>query len=87
MCVAVGWSGDLLQAAGRAAEADNGVEVRYSIPKEGAGMWFDMPTIPVNAINVDEALELINYLMDAEVIAGVSNYVWYANGNSASTHR
>ncbi|MBZ2168967.1 polyamine ABC transporter substrate-binding protein [Marinobacter sp. F4216] len=85
ICVAVGWSGDILQAATRAEEAANGVEVAYTIPKEGAGMWFDMLTIPADASNVDEAHQLINYLMDAEVIAGVSNYVWYANGNSAST--
>jgi|TARA_B110000503_G_C7120016_1_gene402069 putrescine transport system substrate-binding protein len=85
ICVAVGWSGDIIQAADRAIEADNGVEVLYTIPKEGAPMWFDMLTIPADAKNPDDAHKLINYLMDAQVIANVSNYVWYANGNSAST--
>ena len=41
ICVAVGWSGDVLQARERAAEAGNGVNVDYVIPWEGAVMWFD----------------------------------------------
>ncbi len=85
LCVAVGWSGDVLQAADRAEEAGNGVVVEYVIPKEGAGMWFDMLAIPADAKNVDEAHAFLNYLMEPEVIAEISNYVAYANGNSAST--
>ena len=41
-CLAMGYSGDILQAADRAAEAKQGVEVQYVIPKEGAVVWFDM---------------------------------------------
>ena len=84
ICVAVGWSGDVLQARDRASEADNGVNVEYSIPKEGALMWFDQMAIPADAKNVDEALTFINYIMDAHVAAKASNYVYYANGNKAS---
>ena len=84
ICVAVGWSGDVLQARDRASEADNGVNVEYSIPKEGALMWFDQMAIPAAAKNVDEALTFINYIMDAHVAAKASNYVYYANGNKAS---
>ncbi|WP_193177153.1 polyamine ABC transporter substrate-binding protein [Oricola nitratireducens] len=84
ICVAVGWSGDVLQARDRAAEADAGVNVEYIIPKEGALMWFDNMAIPSDAKNVDEALEFLNYIMKPEVIAKASNYVYYANGNAAS---
>lgn len=35
ICVAIGWSGDVMQAAARAEEAKNGVVVDYVIPKEG----------------------------------------------------
>ena len=45
ICLAVGYSGDVLQARDRADEADNGVTVAYSIPKEGALMWFDSMVI------------------------------------------
>lgn len=84
ICVAVGWSGDILQAADRAAEADAGVEVLYVIPQEGAAMWFDMLAMPKDAKNVDEAYLFLDYLMRPEVIAGISDYVAYANGNAAS---
>jgi putrescine transport system substrate-binding protein len=84
ICVAFGWSGDVLQARDRAAEADNGVEVEYAIPKEGALMWFDQMAIPADAPNPDAAHKFINFILDAHNIAAASNYVYYANGNKAS---
>ncbi len=84
ICVAIGWSGDVLQAADRAAEADNGVEVAYSIPKEGALAWFDLMAIPKGAKHPENAHLFINFLMRPEIIAEISNYVWYANPNLAS---
>ena len=84
ICVAVGWSGDILQARDRAAEADNGVEVAYHAAKEGAQMWFDQMAIPVDAPNPEAAHVFLNFIMDAENMAQASNYVYYANGNEAS---
>lgn len=84
ICLAVGWSGDVFQARDRAAEADAGVEVGYSIPEQGALMWFDQMAIPADAANVDEAHEFLNYMMRPDVMAKASNYVYYANGNEAS---
>src|SRR5690554_7562835 len=84
LCVAAGYSGDILQAAARAEEAKNGNEIRYTIPKEGAVLWFDMMTIPAGAPNVENAHKLVNFLMKPEIIAEVTNYVWYANPNKAS---
>ncbi|MEM9228446.1 MAG: polyamine ABC transporter substrate-binding protein [Pseudomonadota bacterium] len=84
ICVAVGWSGDVFQAQARAAEAENGVEVAYVIPKEGALQWFDMLAIPVDAPNPDAAHQFINFVMDAQITADITNYVWYANANAAS---
>ena len=85
ICLAVGWSGDVFQARDRAAEADAGVEVGYSIPSQGALMWFDQMAIPADAKNVDEAHAFLDYIMRPDVIAKASNYVYYANGNEAST--
>ena len=84
ICVAVGWSGDVLQARDRAAEAENGVEIAYNAPKEGALMWFDQMAIPVDAPNPDGAHAFMNFIMDAQNMADASNYVYYANGNIAS---
>ncbi|CUH74733.1 Putrescine-binding periplasmic protein precursor [Tritonibacter multivorans] len=84
ICVAVGWSGDILQARDRAAEADNGVEIAYHAPKEGALMWFDQLAIPVDAPDPGAAHKFINFILDANNMATASNYVYYANGNLAS---
>lgn len=81
ICVAVGWSGDIFQAADDAAE---GIEVGYSIPKEGAMAWFDIFGIPKDAPNPDAAHAFINFMMRPDVMAANSNEVWYANAIPAS---
>ena len=84
ICFVVGWSGDVKQAQKRAAEAKNGVEIGYVLPKEGAQMWFDNLAIPKDAPHVAEAYAFIDYLMRPEVAAKNSNFISYANGNFAS---
>ncbi len=84
ICMAIGWSGDVLQAADRAEEAGGSVEVAYVVPQEGAQLWFDQMAIPADAPNVDEAHEFLNYIMEPEVIARATNYVYFPNGNLAS---
>jgi putrescine transport system substrate-binding protein len=84
ICFVVGWSGDIKQAQKRAAEAKNGVDIGYAIPREGAQMWFDNFAIPKDAKNVAEAHEFLNYMLRPEVAAKNSNFIAYANGNLAS---
>jgi putrescine transport system substrate-binding protein len=84
ICLAVGWSGDVKQAQKRAAEAKNGVEIGYAIPREGAQMFFDTLAIPKDAGHVAEAHAFIDYLQRPEIAAKNTNYVAYANGNLAS---
>jgi putrescine transport system substrate-binding protein len=84
ICMAVGYSGDILQARDRAAEAGNNVEVVYSIPKEGALMWLDAMSIPADAPHPDEAHAFIDFMLKPEIAARNSNYIFYANGNLAS---
>jgi putrescine transport system substrate-binding protein len=84
VCVSLGWSGDVLQARDRAAEANKGVDIAYVVPKEGAIMWFDVMAIPADAKHPDNAHAWINNAMDPTVIAGVSNFVNYANGVASS---
>jgi putrescine transport system substrate-binding protein len=81
ICVAMGYSGDVFQAAERAQEAGNGVEVAYSIPKEGAIMWFDFLAIPKDAPHSDAAHRFIDYILRPEVVGPISNAVYYANPN------
>ncbi len=84
ICLAVGYSGDVLQAKNRAEEAKAGVNINYVIPKEGAGMWFDSFIIPADAPHPDAAYAFINFMLTPEVAAANSNYVFYANGNKDS---
>jgi len=84
ICFVVGWSGDIMQARSRAAEARNDIDIGYAIPREGAQMFFDNLAIPADAKNVAEAYELINYLYRPEVAAKNSDFLSYANGNLAS---
>ncbi len=84
ICLAVGFSGDIIQARRRAAQAKAGVVIAYAIPKEGAQLWFDNLAIPSDAPDVAEAHALIDYLLRPEVAAADSNFVAYANGNLPS---
>ena len=82
ICLAMGWSGDMLQARARADGKD--VRIDYAIPEEGALMWFDMLAIPADAPHPGNAHRFIDYLMRPEVIARASNHVFYANANAAA---
>jgi putrescine transport system substrate-binding protein len=83
-CLVLGWSGDIIQARDRAAEAGNGVNIAYSIPKEGAPQWFDMLAIPKDAKHIDEAYAYINNLLDPKVMAAGTNFVSYPNAIPAT---
>lgn len=85
ICVAQGYSGDMLQAQDRANEAGNGVKVEYVVPSQGAGVWTDVAVIPKDAPNPAAAHQFINYLLKPEVIAPITNYVAYANANVKAT--
>ncbi len=77
ICVAVGYSGSFSQAANRAKEAKNGVIVDMRLPKEGAPIWFDMLALPKGAKNPQDAYTFINYLLQPQVIAPISDFVGY----------
>jgi putrescine transport system substrate-binding protein len=85
ICIALGYSGDFVQARKRAEEAKNGIKIDYVIPREGSLISFDMLAIPKDAPHVANAHVFINYLMNPRVIADITNFVGYANANSAAT--
>lgn len=86
ICLAVGYSGDIYQAKARAEEAaSKNVTVRYSIPQEGAGTFFDLVAIPKDAKNVTEAHEFLNYLLEPQVMADLTNYLQFPNANAKAT--
>src|SRR5215470_13411444 len=84
ICLALGWNGDFLIAGDRAAEAKNGNEIEYRIPKEGTQLWIDNLAIPADAPHPENALLFINYLMEPKVAAAGANFVNYATPNEAA---
>lgn len=85
LCLVLGWSGDVFIARDRAGEAKNGNEIAYFIPKEGALLWVDTMAMPKDAPHAADAYKFLDYILRPEVIAAVSNFVSYANGNAAAT--
>ncbi len=83
-CLVLDYSGDVVQAQARAVEAKRGVTVRYVAPKEGAQLGFDMLAIPADAPHPDAALAFINFLLQPDVMAAITNKVRYANAVPAS---
>jgi putrescine transport system substrate-binding protein len=84
ICLAVGYSGDMLQSRDRAVENKTGQEIAYVIPKEGSIIWFDSYIVPKDAPHPKNAHAFIDYMLQPEVIAAVTNTVNYANGNAAA---
>ncbi|MBN9673563.1 extracellular solute-binding protein [Roseibium aggregatum] len=84
ICVAVLYSGDAGIAQARAMEVENGPEIVYAIPKEGTLLWIDLMAIPADSARIDEAYRFIDYMLRPEVIAEVTNFVFFANANTAA---
>ncbi len=85
ICIALGYSGDVIQARNRAREAESGVEIAFRVPREGAQMSIDMLGIPADAPHPDNAHRFIDYILRPEVIAAITNAVSYPNPNLAAT--
>ncbi|MCQ4159797.1 polyamine ABC transporter substrate-binding protein [Roseomonas sp. GC11] len=83
-CMVLTYSGDVIQAQARAKEAGRGVQVGYVQPKEGAQLWFDMLAIPADAPNPEAAQRFINFLLQPDVMAGITNQVRYPNAVPAA---
>ncbi len=81
LCMVYGYSGDVMIASTRAAEAGKSYEIDYFIPEGGAPAWFDTMAIPKSAENVDEAHAFINYIETPEVHAAITNTMFYPNAN------
>ena len=82
-CLAMTYSGDVIQAAGRAKEAGQ-TPVRYVAPKEFAELSFDVMAVPKDAPHAADAMKLINFLLTPDVMAAITNKVHYANAVPAS---
>jgi putrescine transport system substrate-binding protein len=84
ICLALTYSGDVIQAAARARQAGRGVELAYAAPRGGAHLWFDMLAIPADAPHPEAAHAFIDFLLRPEVMAAITSHVRYPNAVPAS---
>ncbi|TKD21922.1 extracellular solute-binding protein [Rhodobacter capsulatus] len=84
ICLAIGFSGDLIGARMRATEAGNGQHITYVIPKEGTLAWISALAIPKNAPNPAAGNAFINHLLDPKQASVMSLTLGYANGVEGS---
>jgi putrescine transport system substrate-binding protein len=85
ICLAFGYSGDVLQARDRAAKAAEKREIAYAVPAQGAMLWIDTAAIPRDAPNPDAAHRFLDFMLDPKVAAASSMLTGYANANVAAT--
>jgi len=76
---AIVYNGDAIQSV-----TENPDLLGFVIPKEGSEIWFDSMCIPAKAPNADAAHKWINWILEPEVGAELSNYNQYATPNAAS---
>ena len=84
VCVAMSWGGDYASAAARAEEAGLELELRYTTPKEGSGLWVDGIYITADAPHLDNAYKFMDFLLRPDIAADNAEIVNYANANRAS---
>ncbi len=76
--LAIVYNGDAVRGMGEDPETV------YFVPKEGSQIWLDSMMIPAKAPNKAMAEAFINYILDAEVGAQLSNFNQYATPNKAA---
>jgi putrescine transport system substrate-binding protein len=84
VCVALLGIGDRELARSHAQETDPGLEIAYSVPREGGLLWIDVLAIPADAAEPDLALAFIDFVLRPEVIGDITNTVETPNPNMLS---
>jgi putrescine transport system substrate-binding protein len=83
-CISMSWSGDYAAATARAKAVGVDVHLAFTVPKEGANGSYDAWLIPADAPHPLAAHRFLNYILEPRVIAGITNFIHYANDNAAA---
>ena len=84
VCIAMSWSSDYAQSRARAKAVGLNVNLAFTVPKEGANQTFSSLLIPRGAPHPLAAYAFINFILRPDVIADISNSIYYGNDNIAS---
>jgi putrescine transport system substrate-binding protein len=84
ICLAMSWSSDYALSRSRARAAGVRVNLAFTVPKEGANQNFTSLLIPVGAPHPQAAYQFINFILRPDVIADITNDIFYGNDNIAS---
>ncbi len=85
--VAHGYSGDFFAAYDGVSTDDYDAyeDFGYAIPNEGGVVWVDTIAVPTTAEHPCTAMTFIDFLLDAENGATLTNYNYYASPNAAAS--
>jgi putrescine transport system substrate-binding protein len=84
LCIAMSWSSDYALSKARARAVGVDVNLAFSVPKEGANQNFSSLLIPEGAPHPEAAHRFLNFMLRPDVIAQITNEIYYGNDNIAS---
>jgi putrescine transport system substrate-binding protein len=82
-CVAIGWSGDINQAAARVKENGGQDVIEALLPSTGALIFVDAMAVTQDAKHPNNAMAFINFFLRPENAAAMANEMGYPTGNKA----
>ncbi|MFD3684664.1 spermidine/putrescine ABC transporter substrate-binding protein [Nocardiopsis sp. NPDC058631] len=70
--ITMAWSGDIYQQ-----NSEEGTNLEFVIPEEGATLWTDNLMLPFTTQAPVDAVELMDFLYEPEIAAGLTEYISY----------
>ena len=84
LCLAIGFSGDMLIASSRAKEAGKPFSITYRLAKEGNLVWADVLAIPADAAHPEAAHAFIDFFLRPEIAAAAATETGFSTANKAA---
>lgn len=84
ICLAIAWSSDYTVAQARAREDGTGARLAFTLPKEGSNITYNAFLIPASAPHPEAAHKFLNFILEPQVIAEITNDIHYGNDNVAA---
>jgi putrescine transport system substrate-binding protein len=83
-CLSIAWSSDYSVAQARAREDGTGAHLAFTLPKEGSNITYNALLIPASAPHRQAAHLFLNFILEPQVIAAITNDIHYGNDNLAA---